>query len=133
MRVRASPTALAILVAVVIRTIVVLLLYQGFPPGWGGEMSAVAESLVSGHGFASPYFTPTGPTALVPPAYPFLLSGLFWLIGNHQPAAGVAALAINVVLSSVICVPIAELGTRLFDERSGHVGAWIWALAPLTG
>ena len=45
-------------------------LYERF--GW--EVGWVARALASGHGFSSPYFPPSGPTAMVSPLYTFLLS-----------------------------------------------------------
>ena len=51
-------------------------------------MASVAASLAAGHGFSSPYWIPTGPTALVPPVYPFLLTLVFRVFGNHELLAG---------------------------------------------
>ena len=41
---------------------------------FGAEMGWVARSLASCHGFSSPFFPSTGPTALVPPLFPALLA-----------------------------------------------------------
>src|SRR5262245_65992864 len=65
-----------------IRLIAVLLLYrEQLSPQWdyfsfGWENGRVARSIVSGQGFSSPMVLPTGPTAIVPPLYPFLLAGV---------------------------------------------------------
>ncbi len=43
---------------------------------FGYETGRVARSIATGHGFSSPYSEPTGPTALIPPAYTYLLAGV---------------------------------------------------------
>jgi len=37
---------------------------------FGWEMGWVARSIFQGHGFSSPFFPFTGPTAMVPPLFP---------------------------------------------------------------
>jgi hypothetical protein len=44
---------------------------------FGWEMGWVARSIALGHGFSSPFFPATGPTALVPPLFPYLIAGIF--------------------------------------------------------
>src|ERR1700749_788481 len=53
--------------------------YEQF--GW--EVGWVARALASGHGFSSPVWPITGPTAMVPPLYTFLLAGIFKLFGIY--------------------------------------------------
>jgi hypothetical protein len=40
------------------------------------EMGRIARSIASGHGFGSPTDLDTGPTAWMPPVYPYLLAGV---------------------------------------------------------
>jgi hypothetical protein len=107
-------------------------------------MAAVAESIVHGHGFSSPFWAlpirtaggltvplESGPTALVPPVYPLFLAALLGLTGS-APATAAIALVFNVVCSSLICVPLAIIGARLRPE-GGRWAAWTWALSPLAG
>ena len=128
-----SPVVAMLIVAVVLRMVVLVLKHPGFPPGWGGEMSSVASSLASGHGFGSPYWTDTGPTALVPPVYPAILAVIFLIFWNHVPAAGMAGGALSIFLSAAICLPVTSLAKSLFSEKSGRVAGWVWALLPITG
>lgn len=118
--------------AILTRGITVGLKPPGFPPGWGGEMAAVAYSLSQGEGFGSPYLGHTGPTALVPPVYPWILSGMFRLAG-YSPTAGMIALGLNVLLSAAAVLPLFWLGRRLFGTRVGLGAAWLWSLLPLSG
>ena len=43
---------------------------------FGWEMGRIARSIVEGHGFSSPFFDPSGPTAMLPPAYPYLVAAV---------------------------------------------------------
>lgn len=124
------PLALA---AVGARTIAIILKFPGFPPGWGGEMASVANSIAMGHGFASPYIVQTGSTALIPPVYPYLLSIFFKIFGQQSETAGFAALGLNVILSALVLVPLFVLTKRLFDRRAALIAVWLWALLPLSG
>jgi len=54
------------------------------------EMEAIAVSLAERGTFADPYAVPTGPTAHVPPVYPFLLSLLYRVFGLTFAAGFVA-------------------------------------------
>jgi 4-amino-4-deoxy-L-arabinose transferase-like glycosyltransferase len=103
-----------------------------FAPWWGGEMPAVAWSIVQGAGFASPYLVPSGPTALVPPVYPVLLAGIFRVAG-YTPLAGYLAIGLNVLLSSLTVLPLFSLGSTLFGRTSARAAVWAWALYPLLG
>jgi 4-amino-4-deoxy-L-arabinose transferase-like glycosyltransferase len=96
------------------------------------EMAWVARSIVAGWGFASPYELPTGPTALVPPVYPYLLAGIFSLFGVRTMASAIVALSLNCIFSSLTCWCIYRLAKVTFDETVGVVAAWIWALFPLS-
>lgn len=48
---------------------------------FGAEMGWVARSVALGQGFSSPFLPNTGPTALVPPLYPYLLAQIFRVCG----------------------------------------------------
>lgn len=121
------------LTAICTRLFAIIVKFPGFPPGWGGETVAVANSIALGHGFASPYGVETGPTALIPPVYPYLLSIFFRLFGPGSEMAGVAALGLNVLLSALVLIPLYVLAQRLFNTQTARVSVWVWALLPLTG
>ena len=75
---RAFPWSLAAAVAAAfaLRMVVVLFTYRDLPDAnkyyeqFGWEMGWIARALASGHGFSSPYYPWTGPTAMQPPLYP---------------------------------------------------------------
>src|SRR5205809_2954086 len=61
------------------------------PFGW--EIGSIAQSIALGRGFASPYVVSTGPTALLPPLYPYLLAATFRLFGVYSARSDIAILS----------------------------------------
>jgi len=117
-------------VAVLVRVgpVMTVLHTPGFEWRWGGELAAIASSLAAGHGFSSPYGGNTGPTAQSMPLYPVLLATLLRIAGPAR--ASQFALFLNILSSSLVCLPLAIVGRRL---AVGLGAAWAWALAPLAG
>jgi 4-amino-4-deoxy-L-arabinose transferase-like glycosyltransferase len=89
----------------------------------------VARSLATGHGFGN-VFANTGPTAVLPPVYAYLLAGVFRLLGAHTPASIVTALAINSLFSALTCIPVFLLARRCFNARAAKWAGWGWAFSP---
>jgi hypothetical protein len=100
-----------------------------FAFGW--EMGSVAHSIATGQGFGSPCTIPSGPTAMIPPVFPFLLAGIFKLFGVYSDASGLVILGLNCVFSSLTCLVIVWMGRRTLGEAAGLVAAWIWAFWPM--
>ncbi len=98
--------------------------------GFGGELGRVARSIASGKGFTSPYRGSTGPTAVVPPAYPYLLAAIFKLSGTYTPASASLILSLNSLFSALTCLMIFLAGRRIFGRAIGAWGAWAWAFFP---
>ena len=99
---------------------------------FGWEMGWVARSLFLHQGFSSPFLPFTGPTALVPPLYPWLISRAFVLFGLYTWAAAVAVLSFNSLCSALTCIPLYFLGRNSLGERLGRLTAVAWALFPLS-
>jgi 4-amino-4-deoxy-L-arabinose transferase-like glycosyltransferase len=126
-----------VLVALAIRLVVVGFLYPRVltPPyhghfPFGYEAGRIAQSLVSGKGFASPVNLQTGPTAWLPPVYPLLVAGVVSLFGMYTKASAALLLSLNGLFSALTCIPIVLLGRRSFGARVGIWAGWIWALFP---
>lgn len=108
-----------------------------FIPGWEGnhytfarEYERIAKSIVTGEGFSSPYPYPTGPTALMGPAYAYLLAGIFKLFGIFTSASTFAALVLNNLISSFICLPVFLIARQSFGTKIAVWSGWAWALYP---
>ncbi len=93
-------------------------------------MGWTARSLFLGQGFSSPYLPVTGPTALVPPLYPYLLAGSFKLLGLNTVKVAFAVLGLNSLLSAFTCVPLYFLTRRALNRRVAALTALGWALYP---
>jgi len=93
------------------------------------EQARIAWSLVSGHGFSSPWInTPLLPTAQQPPLYPFLLALIFKLAGPYSTVSLCVAEALNAVFAALTGVLILHIGARSFHAAAGIVAAWVWAV-----
>ncbi len=124
--------------------LVALLLRVGFAWDYAGQNSRqalaalpflqesgnIAASLASGHGFSSPFRIETGPTAWMPPAYPWLLAGIFRVFGVRTYASFLAAVALNILCSTFTCIPIYFTGKRMSGIAVAAVAAWLWAFFP---
>jgi 4-amino-4-deoxy-L-arabinose transferase-like glycosyltransferase len=98
---------------------------------FGYEMGWTARSIALGHGFSSPYDPMgTGPTALVPPFYVYILALVFRVFGIYTAKASLAILTVNCVLSSLTCVPVYFSVKHALDTRLARFSAMGWALYP---
>ena len=105
---------------------------------FGYETGKIAASIAGGHGFSSPLFVPTGPTAWMTPVYPCLMAGVFKLFGVYSTASALVMLTFNALTSALTCLPIFFFARRSFGgrlgaqagERPGEWAGWIWALFP---
>jgi hypothetical protein len=93
------------------------------------EPGNVAESLLAGRGFASP-FASTQLSAVMPPVYPLIVAVLFHWFGIHTSAAIDATHALNCLFSALASIPVFLMTRRSFDERAAWWAAWAWAFSP---
>jgi 4-amino-4-deoxy-L-arabinose transferase-like glycosyltransferase len=125
-----------LIAALAIRLIVMAFTYKAFldpaldHKAFGYETGRVARSVATGQGFSSPYSEPTGPTALIPPAYTYLLAGIFKLFGVYTTASALAILALNNLFSALTCVPVFLIARRVFGPSVAVWAGWIWAFFP---
>src|SRR6185437_5366391 len=130
-----SPWAMVI-AALLIRFIVMGFTYQlQLDPAqdhqaFGWETGKVARAIATGHGFSSPYQEPTGPTALIPPVYTYLVAGVFKVFGIYTAKSALVLLTLNNLFSSLTCLPVFFLGRKAFGPRVGVWSGWAWALFP---
>jgi 4-amino-4-deoxy-L-arabinose transferase-like glycosyltransferase len=94
------------------------------------ETGNIAYSLAAGHGFSSPYWQETGPTAWLTPVYPALVAGVFLVFGIHTAHSFFAIVFLNILFSTAVCVPIFYVGKRMGGLGVGSGAAWLWAIFP---
>ncbi len=125
-----------VLVAFAVRLIVVCFYFRQLPDAnlcyeqFGWEVGWVARALASGHGFSSPVWPITGPTAMVPPLYTFLLAGIFKLFGIYSLTSGFIVLTLNSLFSSLNCIAVYFSAQYSLGPRAARIAAWAWALYP---
>ncbi|WP_263367112.1 ArnT family glycosyltransferase [Edaphobacter bradus] len=98
------------------------------------EAGRIARSVVTGHGYGSPFATAwlpyTGPTAWVPPVYPLLIAVVFKLFGVYTSASAWMLLAINCAFSAATALAVWEIAFRCFSRTNAVWSGWLWALYP---
>jgi hypothetical protein len=90
-------------VALVVRMMVLYDTATRYPHDWlynrGIEMGLLANSLVHGLGYSSPFGGTTGPTAFIAPGYPTLVAAIFLLFGSYTFASAIVIMALQVFVS----------------------------------
>src|SRR4029077_18867786 len=94
------------------------------------ESGNIAASLASGHGFSSPFRIDTGPTAWMPPVYPWILAEIFRVFGVRTYDSFLAAVTLNILCSAFTCIPIYFTGRRIGGLGVASIAAWLWAFFP---
>ena len=97
---------------------------------FGYEMGRIARSLAEGYGYASPFWGHTGPTAWVPPLYPWILAGVFKLCGVYTLLSAWVILAINSIFGAFTLPAIWQISLRCFNRKVAVWATWLWALYP---
>ena len=97
---------------------------------FGAEVCSIAEHIVRGQGFSSPFNQDTGPTAWVGPVYPYLCALVFRIFGIYSNLSALVLLGIQCVMAAATGVTIYGLGRRSFGAQVGLCAAWIWTLSP---
>ena len=124
-------------VGLVIRLIVMIFTYEDhldpFRDHWrfAWEMGEVARSIATGHGFGSPYAYPgTGPTAILPPVYPYLMAAVFRVFGVMSAASAVVLLGLNCIFSALTALPIFAIARHIFGQRTALWSCRLRAIFP---
>ena len=129
-----STHTVAILVlALAARLLVVWFAVTQFPHNWmysrGIELGTLAQSLVAGQGLSSPFGGSTGPTALLAPGYPALISLFFRIFGSFTFAAAIAVMLMQVLFSVTTVLLIMTVARRCFDSRTADLAGVFWAVS----
>lgn len=97
---------------------------------WGFENIAIALSLHAGHGFSSPFFEPSGPTAWIPPGYPSLLLIVINIFGTGV-AAAIAAITLQIIFSLLTVGVVMRMALSHFDARTANFAGLLCAIVLL--
>jgi len=94
------------------------------------EAGNIALALSQGHGFSNLFRQATGPTAWLPPVYPFVLSLIFRIFGAFTFASFIAAALLNCAFSAAATPPLYDLARRVSGRGVAVASGWIWVLLP---
>jgi 4-amino-4-deoxy-L-arabinose transferase-like glycosyltransferase len=97
---------------------------------FGWEMGWTARSITLGHGFGSPFLPWTGPTAIVPPIYPYLLALIFRIFGLYTAKSALVVLSLNSIFSALTCLPIYFIADHSLGRRAARLAGWAWVVYP---
>ena len=132
-RVTRSHWPAIVIIALLVR-IVAAFVDFGFQPvpdfnSWAMENVAITLSLDSGQGYSSPFFVHSGPTAWIPPGYPFFLAAIIRALGTGVFAA-TFVIALQISLSLMTVWIVMYVARTQFGIRSGNLAGFIAAIAP---
>jgi hypothetical protein len=94
------------------------------------ETGNIALALSQGHGYANLFRKDTGPTAWLPPVYPFLLSVDFRLFAPLTLSSFLVAVLLNAVFSAAATFPLYAIARRVAGLPVAAASAWMWAILP---
>lgn len=94
------------------------------------ETGNIAFALSQGKGFSNLFRQDTGPTAWIPPVYPFLLSLIFRVFGPFTLSSFFAAVLLNALFSAATTFPLSHLAQKVAGSTVDIITAWLWAALP---
>ncbi len=127
-----------VLSALILRLVIVSLVFRDVAAPtidheqFGWEMGWTARSIALGHGFGSPFLPWTGPTALVPPLYPYLLALIFRIFGLYSASSALVTLSLNSLFSALTCIPVYFSTRNAISERAANLAGWAWVIYPFS-
>ena len=99
--------------------------------GQASELGCLAQSIVSGHGLASPFGGFTGPSAFLAPGYPLLVALAFRLCGAYSTQAATLLIGLQILFGVGTVVTLMFVARKLFGCRIANIAGIICAIHPL--
>jgi 4-amino-4-deoxy-L-arabinose transferase-like glycosyltransferase len=134
----ARPTRLLlwpiVLVALAIRIAIVAVTLHTRTAFWffneASELGCLAQSLLVGHGFSSPFGGDTGPSAFMAPGYPLFVAAVFRLFGAFTKASAAVIMLFQAGFATATVLLLMRLTQRLFGSAAANLAGFIWACSP---
>ena len=106
---------------------------QDHPHDWlysrGIEMGLLANSLLHGMGYSSPFGGTTGPTAFIAPGYPTLIAAIFLVFGTYSFASAIVIMLLQILISLATIWLIMWIARELLDEGTAKLAGGFWAVS----
>jgi hypothetical protein len=105
--------------------------FSSIPPmeGRGFENVSIALSLRAGHGFSSPFYSDSGPTAFMTPIYPSFLAAVMILFGTGSLAATIIVVVQELFSLATVLLAM-YIGRTVFGDRAANMAGLFCAIAP---
>ena len=121
--------------ALAARVLVLIDVCTTHPRDWffatrGLEMGYLANSLLHGLGYSSPFGGATGPTAFIAPGYPTLTAALFYCFGTYTFASAIAIMTVNLLFTMLTVWLILYLAHTLFNPTTAIIAGVFYAVSP---
>lgn len=127
-------TGLILVIALITRLLAVWSFVVNHPHNWlfshPYEMGLLANSLLHGLGYSSPFGGNTGPTAFIAPGYPTLIAGVFFVFGTYTFASAITIMLIQVLVNVLTIWLIMHVARQMLDSRTAIVAGVFWAISP---
>jgi 4-amino-4-deoxy-L-arabinose transferase-like glycosyltransferase len=115
------------------RLLILWFVAERFPHKWlysrGIELGTLAQSLLAGQGFSSPFGGSTGPSALLAPGYPAVIALVFRIFGPFTFPSAIAVMVMQVFFSVMTVLLIMHVAQRCFDGRTADLAGVFWAVS----
>jgi hypothetical protein len=126
-------TWIVLAVALFARLIVLALVIVANPHNWlysrGIEMGLLANSLLHGQGYSSPFGGFTGPTAFIAPGYPTLIAAVFLVFGSYSFASAIAIMVLQTGISVLTIWWMMEVARVTLGFRTAVLAGSFWAIS----
>lgn len=119
-------------VALVLRIILAVSVIKSGPLLYNqaSELSCLAQSLLDGHGFSSPFGGNTGPSAFLAPGYPMMVALAFHFFGGIRSVQAAAVLiAIQIVFGILIVLALMLVARRLIGSQAANIAGVLCAIS----
>jgi len=119
--------------ALIARLMVLCVVLTTHPRDWlynrGIEMGLLANSLVHGLGYSSPFGGSTGPTAFIAPGYPTLIAAIFLVVGSYTFASAIAIMLLQVFVSVLTVWLMMRIARGTLDAATANLAGAFWAIS----
>jgi 4-amino-4-deoxy-L-arabinose transferase-like glycosyltransferase len=116
--------AALVVLALVLRVALVLATPHFVPSGDPADYQRNAVSIATGHGMAvTQIASPGSPSAFRPPAYPYLLGGLYAIVGIHASAGRLLSALLGAATVALVLLLAARFWERQWALVAGGVAA----------
>jgi hypothetical protein len=119
--------------ALIARLMVLAVVIAKYPHDWlynrGIEMGLLANSLIHGLGYSSPFGGATGPSAFIAPGYPTLIAAIFYIFGSYTFASAIAIMLLQVFVSILTVWLILRIARDTLDQPTANLAGAFWAVS----